>query len=428
MGNQQEGCSASEVRGCPDCGLLSVAPEAACGMAVICPRCYRVLRRWRSHSLDYILACYAAGLIFCAVLLAAPFIHIMLYGRFQDTTLWTGAEVLDQQQLLPLAWVVLATTLIMPLIRLVLMNMVLVGIRLETCPVYLVRLFRLLRHIAPWAMLEVYLLGVLVAYTRLHAMAFVQVDIAVYALCGAIILTSAADVSLDHEEIWQKLKRGGQATTDMLNNALRPLLGCHECFYASNIAPGQRCPRCNARVHRRKRHSTQHSWAYMLGAFVLYIPANAFPMMDITKLGRTWSYTITGGMLELNNAGFLPLAILVFVASIVIPLFKLLALLYILVTAKLGIRGHLVWRMRLYRLIRFIGRWSMVDVFMLSIMVGLVQFGRLAQVTSGIGALCFAAVVVLTMLAVESFDIRLMWDAAGKNQLDEQDSYSMVTA
>lgn len=428
MGNQHKYCPTNEVRSCPDCGLLSVAPEASCGMAVICPRCYRVLRRWRSHSLDYILACYGAGLIFCIVLLAAPFIHIMLYGRFQDTTLWTGAEVLDQQRLLPLAGVVLATTLIMPVVRLILMNMVLVGIRLETCPFYLIRLFRLLRHISPWAMLEVYLLGVLVAYTRLHAMAFVQVDTAVYALCGAIILTAMADVSLDHEEIWQKLRRGGQAASDMIGNALKPLLGCHECFYASDIAPGQRCPRCDARVFRRKRHSMQHSWAYMLGAFVLYIPANAFPMMDITKLGRTWSYTITGGMLELDHAGFLPLAVLVFIASIAIPLFKLLALLYILVTTKLGIRGHLVTRMRLYRVIRFIGRWSMVDVFMLSIMVALVQFGRLAQVTSGIGALCFAAVVVLTMLAVESFDIRLMWDAAGKNQLEEDNRSSMVTA
>lgn len=409
----------SVIRSCPDCGLMSALPKCRKGMAVTCPRCFRVLVRSRSHSFDYILACAMAGFLFCLVLITAPFLHIMLYGRFQNSTLWTGVEMLDEEHLMPLATVVLLTGLLMPLAKFVLMNIVLLGIRKEKPPAYLPMLFRFFCKTSHWAMLEVYLLGFLVAYTRLKAMALVQVDTAVYALCGAILVSATADASLDSEEIWEKIKQSKERVREGIGKSTKHLLGCHVCFFPSTIEPGEKCPRCESEVHHRRPDSLQHTWAYVIGALIFYIPANYFPIMNITKMGTTTSHTILGGMMELIQAGFLPLALLIFVASIAIPILKLLVLLYILLSTHSGVTNNLIVRMRIYRIIRFIGRWSMVDIFVVSIMVALIQFGQLAQVTSGIGAACFAAVVVLTMLAVESFDTRVMWDKAGRNGAGE---------
>ena len=146
---------------------------------------------------------------------------------------------------------------------------------------------------------------------------------------------------------------------------------------------------------------------------LLYIPANVFPILTLTRLGRGAPSTILGGAQELLDAGMWPLALLVFVASIMVPLFKLLGLSFMLIGMHRGSAWRLEDRTRTYRLVDFIGRWSMIDVFMLATLVGLVQAGVIATIEPGIGAICFGSVVVLTMAATACFDPRLMWDAAG---------------
>jgi paraquat-inducible protein A len=146
----------------------------------------------------------------------------------------------------------------------------------------------------------------------------------------------------------------------------------------------------------------------------LYIPANIYPILSITKLKQTQGYTIWAGIEDFLRTGAWPLALLVFMASMVIPFFKIASLIFMLTTMHRKSPASLLWRTRLYRLIDFIGRWSMIDIYMLSVLVGLVQFGQMAQVTSGEGAVCFAAVVIITMCAVMTFDPRLMWDEANR--------------
>jgi paraquat-inducible protein A len=150
----------------------------------------------------------------------------------------------------------------------------------------------------------------------------------------------------------------------------------------------------------------------MLAGICFYIPANIYPVLLITQLAQTHVYTIMGGIVELADYGLWPLAALVFLASITIPLMKLLILAYMLIMTQLRSGRHLLGRTRAYRLIDFIGRWSMIDVFMISILVALVQFGQFANIRTDLGAPCFAAVVVLTIFAADCFDPRLMWDAA----------------
>jgi paraquat-inducible protein A len=165
-------------------------------------------------------------------------------------------------------------------------------------------------------------------------------------------------------------------------------------------------------LHHRKTNSLARSWALLLAAMVFYIPANTLPVLTAIQLGRGEPATILGGVSELAAGGQWPLAALVFVASIVVPVLKLLSLAWLLISVRLRRGTGLVDRTRLYRIVEAVGRWSMIDVFMISILTALVQAGTLATIIPGPGVLSFCAVVILTMLAANSFDPRLMWDAA----------------
>jgi paraquat-inducible protein A len=171
------------------------------------------------------------------------------------------------------------------------------------------------------------------------------------------------------------------------------------------------CPRCGGRVHLRKPHSVATTAALLLSAALLYIPANLLPVMHMRTLFGDEDDTIMSGVLSLIQEGSWPLALLVFVASIVVPLLKLVAMGWLLVSLMRKSRGNALHRSKLFRLVEFVGRWSMLDVYAISLLVALVQIRSLAFIHVGLGALAFGLVVVLTMLAAQSFDERLLWDA-----------------
>jgi paraquat-inducible protein A len=192
------------------------------------------------------------------------------------------------------------------------------------------------------------------------------------------------------------------------------LIACHTCGLVSRrppLAVQVRCPRCHALLHKRIPRSLSRSWAFLVAAVLLYVPANMLPMMHMVSLGRERSDTILSGADYLFLHGMWPLALIVFVASILVPLLKIVILAYLLLSVQRRSRWRPLDRTRLYRFTEFVGRWSMVDVFVVTILVALVHLGALAQVEAGDGALFFAGVVVLTMLAARSFDPRLIWDA-----------------
>jgi len=193
------------------------------------------------------------------------------------------------------------------------------------------------------------------------------------------------------------------------------LIGCDACGLAISAdaerhQPGH-CPRCHELLHRRKPDALRRSWAYLIAAVILYIPANALPALRTTRLFEHSSDTILSGVIELWQGGSWDLAIIVFTASIVVPLLKLGVLALLLITTQRGSSWRQRERTKLYRIIEFIGYWSMLDVFAVALLVTLVHFGTLAQIEPGAGIIAFGAVVVLTMLATQSFDPRLIWDA-----------------
>jgi paraquat-inducible protein A len=194
---------------------------------------------------------------------------------------------------------------------------------------------------------------------------------------------------------------------------------CLTCGLLSRPAqpaqPGY-CPRCGARLVWRRHQSIQYTWALVIAAAICYVPANALPVLTTTALGSTESDTIIGGVIFLYTSGSWPLALIVLVASVMIPLGKLLALAYLLTAVQRGAVKNRHDSSRMYRLVEFIGRWSMLDVFVDAFIVALVQLQPLMSVEPGVGVVFFMAVVVLTMLAAQTFDPRLIWDTPSERR------------
>ena len=189
---------------------------------------------------------------------------------------------------------------------------------------------------------------------------------------------------------------------------------CHECGLLSRMpaghAHGPLCPRCGSVVHLRKPNSLQRTWALVLSAALCYLPANLFPVMVVTSLGQTQADTIFSGVVYFLTHGMWPLAVIVFIASVCVPVLKIVALVSLLVSVHRGSSWRPAQRTSIYRMTEAIGRWSMTDIYVVTILVALVRLGNLATIEAGTGAVFFSLVVVLTMLAAESFDPRLIWD------------------
>lgn len=191
------------------------------------------------------------------------------------------------------------------------------------------------------------------------------------------------------------------------------ILICAECHELNKTDPDTEdltCSRCGAQVHARSPNSLARTWALLITAAILYIPANVLPVMTVRSLGKGDPSTIMSGVIQLMQHGMYPIAAVVFVASILVPTFKLIGLGLLLFSVQRRVPMSARQRMIMYRFIEFIGRWSMLDIFVIAILVAVVNFGRLASVEANLGAVAFATVVILTMLAAVTFDPRLIWD------------------
>lgn len=191
------------------------------------------------------------------------------------------------------------------------------------------------------------------------------------------------------------------------------LLGCHVCGLVSRSQGDERalrCPQCHSVLHSRVPNSLARTWALLLTAMILYIPANLLPMMETTYLGEVTTDTIISGVLLFIEEGDWLVAGIIFSASIVIPILKMASLLYLLISVHKRCAVRKRQRALLYRVTELVGRWSMVDVFVVGLLTALVHMGLISNIYPGMGIMAFAGVVILTMLAALSFDSRLIWD------------------
>ena len=208
--------------------------------------------------------------------------------------------------------------------------------------------------------------------------------------------------------------------------ASQGLASCHTCY---KLAPasGHKCPRCGSALHLRIADSVQRTIALVITATLLYIPANVLPIMTTTMLGTAEPSTILGGVVLLIHHGSYPIAAVIFIASVMVPTGKLIAISWLCWTVAREHKTSRQQRTRMYRVVEFVGKWSMTDVFVVAILVALIQLGGLLSITAGSAAIAFGGVVVTTILAAESFDPRLIWDRAEDLEVAVEPEFEMET-
>ena len=401
----------TSIMACRHCGTVHRMHALRSGSKAACTVCGTTLYYEQGNGIEQALSLTVAALPLFAVANLLPFMTLKLEGREQPSTIMTGVIGLYDAGMWPLACLVVAAAVVMPLLKLLALLYVLLSCHLGRRAWGMATLIRWIETIHPWAMMEIFLLGVIVAYVKLTDLATVELGMAMFAFVGVIILMIVADLVLDPRQLWHQLE--SQATVQLLvrRNA-GVLMSCHGCDQLYRFAGSDHsaCARCGMALHKRTPNSIATSWALTIAACILYIPANLLPIMTVIKFGQGAPATIFGGVQLLIQAGMWPIAALVFFASVAVPVIKVICLIYLL----LSVQWKATWRPRdrtlLYRLVEAVGRWSMVDIFMISILVALVSLGSIATIVPGAGALAFAAVVIITMIAAMVFDPRLIWD------------------
>jgi paraquat-inducible protein A len=400
-----------QLRECPGCGLFQTTPALPPGTTAHCARCPTILRRTSTHRLDHIAALSVMAFILLVVMCSTPLMSVETAGINHIANLFSGPAELARRNMAALGIVVLFVTALAPLIRLIGTLYLLIRAHEERPPRHLRRVFGLAEKLRPWSMINVFVFGVFVAYVKVGDVVTIGLAVGVYALLALTFVLVWMDSALDREAVWERLDHRSPADSSCSGSA--GLIGCETCGLVSvPRLDDPRCPRCESVLHHRKPDSVARTWALVIAAAVLYIPANYYPVLTVVQLGAGAPSTILGGVEELVAARQYPLAALVFFASILVPLLKLVGLSIMLIATQTGRVGWLRDRTRLYHNVRFIGRWSMIDIFMESLLGALVVFGSVITIEPGVGAVAFCAVVILTMFAAETFDPRLMWDAA----------------
>lgn len=400
--------TAGTVTGCSACGTIQLLPRS--GDDARCPVCATALRHGRGTSLGATLALSATTLLLLVPANLLPIYRVDLLAASRESYLSSGVRLLWQEGFPLPAIAVLLFAILLPLARFALLAAALALVAAGRRPRLVGPMLRIAERLAIWAMPEVMLLGVWVAYGRLHALFALRFEAGGWCLAGAALASLLVRATLDRRALWR-------AVAPDRDPGAGAAISCRSCdLLVPADHAGGTCPRCAARLTPRATDSVARATALVLAGLVLYVPANLLPIAATDQLGAFLPYTVLKGVHDLIAAKLWGLAILVFGASFAIPLLKLAGMGWCLWSIRTRSRRHLRAKTRLFEVIHEIGRWSMVDIFAIATFVPLMQFGQLAGARAMPGASAFLMVVVLTMLATHAFDPRLMWDAAERSR------------
>jgi paraquat-inducible protein A len=393
--------------GCAHCGALQrLGPEAPSTLAT-CRTCRSPLERTTARSASAALALASAALLLLIPANLLPFLTTSVLGVSRQSLLVSSATAMWTDGW---PWLSLAIGLFVvafPILRFALLAAVLGALRIGARPRWLGPAFRWANALQQWAMADVFLLGLWVAYARLSATINVQLGGGALCFIAVGLLSLLVRAVLDRGDVWRRI---------MPDTELRPdVLAC-SCLACDLIVPasaaGRPCPRCGKTVTARQVDSLGRAMALTLAGLLLYIPANIFPIATLPIGLHPMQYNVLQGVIDLSKARLFGLALLVFCASFAIPFLKLAGLGYCLVSVFRRSRRRLVLKTRIYRIVEEIGRWSMVDPFVIACFVPVMHYNTFIYGRAEPAAPAFAGVVILTMIAARMFDPRLMWDAA----------------
>jgi paraquat-inducible protein A len=398
---------------CPDCGTLAEIEPLPPRSRSICRLCRHDLEKTSGRSIPGALACSLGTFLLLIPANALPMLQVDMFSMDAHNVIGGGIAALWNQQWFLISACTALFVIVLPFVIFGLLSAVLICVLLGYRPRWLAAAFRWTGWLDLWGMPDVFLLAAFVGYYRLIHLSEAHVSIAIGGACflAAGFLTMVTRAALDRRTVWRFLRPVAE------NPASGEVLSCTTCDIVQPLSrEGEPCPRCGARLQTRKSDAVLRTAALTIAGFVLVVPANVLPMEMSSHLGTAQNYTIFTGVRELFDSGLWPLGILIFCTSIAIPVAKLAALVWCILSVRRRSRAHLVAKTKIFRIVAELGRWSKVDPFTIVFFVPLVKFGGLATATAGWGATAFMAMSILTMAASITFDPRLMWDAALASQ------------
>ncbi|WP_346428754.1 membrane integrity-associated transporter subunit PqiA [Brenneria tiliae] len=395
---------------CPHCDLLVQLPALSHGQKAVCPRCKAALTGHQAEPGKRPLGYAISALIMLLLANLFPFVSMRVAGITSEINLTEIAKVMVAEDYASVATLFMLFVQLVPAFCMLTAILLCLGIAL---PLPLKKVMaKVLFQLKSWGMAEIFLAGVLVSFVKLMAYGDIGIGTSFMPFVLFCILQLLAFQSLDRRWLWNEIAPPPDLAAAPQTGASGLSQGLRSCTCCTAILPAGRlvCPRCHSRGHARRKHSLQWTMALLITSIMLYIPSNLMPIMITESLGNQMGSTIMSGVILLWGSGSYPVALVIFIASIMVPTLKMLAL------------GWLCWsvhgrekrdRERLhvvYEIVEFVGRWSMIDVFVIAVLSALVRIGRLMSIYPAIGALLFASVVILTMVAAMTFDPRLLWD------------------
>ncbi|MGM0703732.1 MAG: PqiA/YebS family transporter subunit [Pseudomonadota bacterium] len=404
------------LRACHQCDWLVTLPPLSAGEKADCPRCGHTLVTRHRYPAQRSMALAISALTALIAAVTLPFVSFTVGGIGNRIELTETATTLIGFHQPIVAIGVILTIVVLPTVYLLGIIWLQFGLlRGSSLPMGR-SIARSLSHLHPWMMADVFIVGALVSLIKISGMAEVELGAAFWSFCIFAVLLLVTTQSVDADWLWFSLAgepRAPAGTRTGTTAAPQGLTGCPTCGLINRLSSHGHspCRRCGEHLHARHPHSLQRTWALLAAAAVMYVPANLYPIMTTTSLGHASPSTIIGGVVELIQMGSWPVATVIFVASVIVPVGKLVALAWLCLVVARSNELNAGARTRLYRLTEFIGRWSMVDVFVVAILVALIRAGTLMSITPGPAALAFGGVVVFTMLAAMTFDPRLIWDS-----------------
>lgn len=370
---------------CTECALIVDVPKLTHRQKASCPRCGSLLTTYYEDAHSRSLAYGISSFIMLLMVLPFEFISFSARGREQSIDLMSSIGALIQSDYLLLAIFQLTAIFIIPSLILIGILYLLIPLHFGKSPPYHHIVYRLIFGLVPWSMSEIFLLGVLVALVKMTSMAEIQVGFSFYAYILFTLCLLASLLYLDRHQLMLSLSLDYEV---------------HRIKTQSK--------------NKSKSHSIQRTWALLITAVMLYIPSNTLPIMTTRILGQEEPNTILKGVVALWESGSYPIASIIFIASIVVPILKLIMLAWLNYSVQSN--SEILHRQRTlcYRITEFIGRWSMIDVFVVAILVSLIQLGNTMTIYPGPAALAFCGVVITTMFAAMTFDTRLIWEKNNK--------------
>ncbi|WP_205064366.1 membrane integrity lipid transport subunit YebS [Pantoea coffeiphila] len=397
---------------CPQCDTLFSLPDVKSRQSAHCPCCNARILNGRDWSMTRLTAMAVTMMLLMPFAFSVPLMTVHLLGTNIRASLLGGIMQMAQQGDVIAASMVAFCTIGAPVTLVASISYLYFGEKLgmNLRPVLL-----MLDRLKEWVMLDIYLVGVAVASIKVQDYASIDPGSGLVAFISLTLLSLLTLIHLNVEQLWHRFYP--QPVQHAPSDSLRVCLSCHHTGVADDRG---RCPRCHTPLPFRRHFSLQKSWSALIASIVLLIPANLLPISIIYLNGARQEDTILSGIMSLAS-GNIPVAAVVFIASILVPFTKVIVLFSLLLSIHFNCEQGLKTRIRLLRVVKWVGRWSMLDLFVISLTMSLVNRDQLLAFTMGPAAFYFGSAVILTILAVEWLDSRLLWDAHATGNADYTD-------